>query len=458
MTNIDLWQAVLGELELLVSKANFTTWFRNTSILEIVDDKVVVCVPNAFTKAWLENKYHGYILTALQRLTNAAVLNVTYKVASLAPQNLVKNEVGVSNQINQRSQIQGDHPIETPVSQINKGGFNQKYIFDRFIVGKNSELAYAACRAVAAGLGKTYNPLFLYGGVGLGKTHLIQAIGNEVLTNFPDLKVVFTTCEHFTNNFVQSIRDGKVDQFKKKYREVDLLLVDDVQFLSSKEGSQQEFFHTFNSLYEKQRQIVISSDRAPLEISDITDRLRSRFSMGLIADIQPPEVETKVAIIYKKAALEKLVISEEVAYFIATKVKSNIRELEGCLIKLGAHASLTGMPIDREMAKNVLKDLISDDDRPVTVDLIQKTVCEYFGIKLLELKAKKRTKEIANARQIAMYVSRQLTQHSLSEIGRYFGGKDHATVIYACKQVDEKREKDENLNKSVENIIRKISG
>ena len=272
------------------------------------------------------------------------------------------------------------------------------------------------------------------------------------------MTVYYVSAEQFTNEVISAIRHEKMGDFKDKYRNVDVLIIDDIQFIANKTTTQEEFFHTFNSLYEKQRQIVISSDRAPLEISDITDRLRSRFSMGLIADIQPPEVETKVAIIYKKAALEKLVISEEVAYFIATKVKSNIRELEGCLIKLGAHASLTGMPINREMARNVLKDLISDDDRPVTVDLIQKTVCEYFGIKLIELKAKKRTKEIANARQIAMYVARQLTQHSLTEIGRYFGGKDHATVIYACKQVEEKREKDENLNKSIENIIRKISG
>ena len=217
-------------------------------------------------------------------------------------------------------------------------------------------------------------------------------------------------------------------------------------------------FHTFNSLYEKQRQIVISSDRAPLEISDITDRLRSRFSMGLIADIQPPEVETKVAIIYRKAELEKLTIPEEVAYFVASRIKSNIRELEGCLIKLGAHASLTGMPIDLNMAKVVLKDLIADEDKPITVETIQKAVCDYFGVKIHDLKARKRTKEIANARQIAMYLSKQHTQLSLSEIGRYFGGKDHATVIYACKQIEEKRKKDENLNKSVESVEKRIAG
>ena len=245
-------------------------------------------------------------------------------------------------------------------------------------------------------------------------------------------------------------------EFKEKYRNVDALLVDDIQFIAGKTTTQEEFFHTFNSLYEKQRQIVISSDRSPMEIADITDRLRSRFSMGLIADIQPPEVETKVAIIHKKADMEKMAISDDVAYFIATKVKSNVRELEGCLIKLGAHASLTGMPIDINMARNVLKDLISDEEKPVTVDIIQKAVGEYFGMKAQELKTKKRTKEVANARQIAMYITKQLTQLSLSEIGRSFGGKDHATVIYACKQIEEKRGRDETLKKTVEYISKKI--
>jgi chromosomal replication initiator protein len=247
-------------------------------------------------------------------------------------------------------------------------------------------------------------------------------------------------------------------EFKEKYRNVDVLLVDDIQFISGKTTTQEEFFHTFNSLYEKQRQIVVSSDRSPIEISDITDRLRSRFSMGLIADIQPPEIETKIAIIYKKAELERMHITEEVAYFIATKIKSNIREMEGCLIKLGAHSSLTGIPIDIDMARKVLKDLISDDDKPITMESVQKAVCDYFGMRMQDIRTKKRTKEVANARQIAMYLVKQHTQLSLSEIGRGFGGKDHATVIYACKQIEEKRQKDENLNKIIENINKRIKG
>ena len=452
MTNIDLWQAVLGELELLVSKANFTTWFRNTSILEIVDDKVVVCVPNAFTKAWLENKYHGYILTALQRLTNAAVLNVTYKVASLAPQNLVKNEVGVSNQINQRSQIQGDHPIETPVSQINKGGFNQKYIFDRFIVGKNSELAYAACRAVAAGLGKTYNPLFLYGGVGLGKTHLIQAIGNEVLTNFPDLKVVFTTCEHFTNNFVQSIRDGKVDQFKKKYREVDLLLVDDVQFLTNKEQTQEEFFHTFNALHQLNKQIILTSDRPPKAIPSIEKRLVSRFEWGMIADVGKPDLETRAAIIQRQIQERNFPLGAEVVSFIAEAITNNVREIEGALTKLHAYYQLNTVVPNLEVARALLASLQGEMSGNITPKKVIRLVASYFDVSLENLLGSSRRKELVLPRQIAMYLLRMECSSSFPSIGQELGGRDHTTAMHACEKIKRVLETSGRLRADVEQI------
>ncbi|MEW6214526.1 MAG: chromosomal replication initiator protein DnaA, partial [Nitrospirota bacterium] len=248
----------------------------------------------------------------------------------------------------------------------------------------------------------------------------------------------------------------KMGELKDKYRNVDILLLDDIQFIANKTATQEEFFHTFNALYEKQRQIVISSDRSPKEITAVTDRLRSRFSMGLIADIQPPEIETKVAILLKKAALERINLPEEVAYYLASKVKSNIRELEGCLIRLGAQASLTGRPIDKEMAKNILQDIIEEDEKPITVDYIQRIVSEHFALKLADMKAKKRTKEVALPRQIAMYISKQLTNLSLNDIGKNFGGKDHATVIYACKQVEDKRAKEESFNRMIESLIRKI--
>jgi chromosomal replication initiator protein len=304
--------------------------------------------------------------------------------------------------------------------------------------------------------GKVYNPLFIYGGVGLGKTHLITAIGNAVIDRSTDMSIIFVSAEQFTNEVVSAIRHEKMGELKDKYRNVDLLLLDDIHFIANKTQTQEEFFHTFNAVYEKQKQIVISSDRPPKEIGAVTDRLRSRFSMGLIADIQPPELETKVAILLRKAALEKIPIPEEVAYYLASKVKSNIRELEGCLIRLGAQASLTGRPVNVDMAKNILQDLIEEDEKPVTTDHIQRVVCEHFALKLSDMKAKKRTKEVALPRQVAMYLSKQLTSLSLNDIGKNFGGKDHATVIYACKQVEDRKAKDEVFSRMIESLLRKI--
>ncbi|ODA43369.1 Chromosomal replication initiator protein DnaA [Thermodesulfovibrio sp. N1] len=304
--------------------------------------------------------------------------------------------------------------------------------------------------------GFSYNPLFIYGGVGLGKTHLINAIGNFILDKNPDLNVCYISSEQFTGEFVSAIRHEKMPEFRQKYRTVDIFLVDDIQFIAGKDSTQEEFFHTFNELYSKQKQIVISSDRPPMEISDITDRLRSRFGMGLIADIQPPEIETRLAILYKKAEREGIVLPEDVAYFIASRVKSNVRELEGSLIKLCAYISLTKVPITLEIAKQVLKDLLPDENKPITIEIIQKTVCESLGIKMQDIKSKKRTKEISNARKLAMYITKKLTNLSLSEIGNAFGGKDHATVIYACKQIEKEKEKDENLCRLIDSIIRKL--
>ncbi|MGQ9570250.1 MAG: chromosomal replication initiator protein DnaA, partial [Thermodesulfovibrionales bacterium] len=331
---------------------------------------------------------------------------------------------------------------------------NPKYTFDNFVVGSSNQFAQAAAKSVSEKIGRVYNPLFIYGGVGLGKTHLISAIGNAVIDKNPNLLVLYVSSEQFTNEVVSALRHDKMGEFKEKYRNLDVLLLDDIQFIANKTATQEEFFHTFNALYERQRHIVVSSDRPPKEITAVTDRLRSRFSMGLIADIQPPEIETKIAILLKKAERERINLPDDVAYYLASKIKSNIRELEGCLIRLGAQASLTGRPIDIEMAKTILKDLIEEDERPLTGDNIQKIVCDYFGLKPSDIKAKKRTKEVALPRQIAMYITKQLTEMSLSDIGKAFG-KDHATVIYACKQVEERRAKDEAFNRMIENLIRK---
>jgi chromosomal replication initiator protein len=331
---------------------------------------------------------------------------------------------------------------------------NPKYTFENFITGPSNEFAHAAAKAVAEAPGRVYNPFFIYGGVGLGKTHLITAIGNAVIDKRPEISIIYVSAEQFTNEVVSAIRHEKMGELKEKYRYIDLLLLDDIQFIANKTQTQEEFFHTFNAIYEKQKQIVISSDRPPKEIGAVTDRLRSRFGMGLIADIQPPELETKIAILQKKAEMEKITIPEDVAYYLASKVKSNIRELR-MSIRFGAWHP-TGRLINKDMAKNILHDLIEEDERPITTDYIQKIVCEHFALKLSDIKAKKRTKEIALPRQIAMYLSKQLTSLSLNDIGKNFGGKDHATVIYACKQIEEKRAKDEAFNRIIDGLLRKI--
>jgi chromosomal replication initiator protein len=444
VTNIEkIWDKSLSKIAEKVGDSTFDLWFKPIKLLQLKDKTIALEIPNRFFRDWIEDNYPTIIADAVESILGYP-LTVKYKTAEKEDAALRRMDSRLENRRNKLA---------------SRGIYlNPRYTFDTFVVGPSNQFAHAAAMRVGENPGYAYNPLFIYGGVGLGKTHIINAIGNAIVDKNPGMIVYYVSAEQFTNEVISSIRHEKMAELKEKYRNVDVLLIDDIQFISGKTTTQEEFFHTFNSLYEKQRQIVISSDRSPMEIADITDRLRSRFSMGLIADIQSPEVETKVAIIYKKADAEKLSINDEVAYFIATKIKSNIRELEGCLIKLGAHASLTGMPIDINMAKNVLKDLISEGDKPITVETIQKAVCEYFGMKAQELKTKKRTKEVANARQIAMYIAKQHTQLSLSEIGRCFGGKDHATVIYACKQIEDRRSRDENLNKSIENIIKKLRG
>ncbi len=438
----DFWKKGLSEIAKRVGDSVFDLWFKSIKLLYLKDGTATVEIPNRFFRDWIEDYYPTVISEVMENVVGYPI-TVKYKASEKDDLTLKKMDLKLKSR---------------KTKLANKGiHLNPKYIFNTFVVGPSNQFAHAAAMRVGENPGLTYNPLFIYGGVGLGKTHLINAIGNKMVDKNSGINVCYVSSEQFTNEVVSAIRHGKMGEFKEKYRNVDALLIDDIQFIAKKDITREEFFHTFNSLYERQKQIVISSDRAPLEITDITDRLRSRFGMGLIADIQPPEVETKVAIIYKKAAAEKMTINEEVAYFIATKVKSNIRELEGCLIKLGAYASITGMSINIDMAKTVLKDLILEKDKPITVDLIQKSVSEYFGIKVQDIKAKKRIKEVVNARQIAMYLTKQYTHLSLSEIGRYFGGKDHATVIYAKKQVENKMKKDENLNKSIENIIKKIS-
>jgi len=429
-----IWQKILEIILQKVGEPTFDLWFSPIKLISIKNSEILIEVPNRFFKDWIEDNFPSLLKESFHQVTGNNY-EINYIISGKEPEQLT---------------------IDEKIKQVKRGNLNPKYTFDTFVVGPSNQFAHAASFRVAENPGFSYNPLFIYGGVGLGKTHLINAIGNFILDRKPDLNVCYISSEQFTGEFVAAIRHERMPEFRQKYRTVDVFLVDDIQFIAGKDSTQEEFFHTFNELYSKQKQIVISSDRPPMEISDITDRLRSRFGMGLIADIQPPEIETRLAILYKKAEREGIVLPEDVAYFIASRVKSNVRELEGSLIKLCAYISLTKVPITFEVAKNVLKDLLPDENKPITIELIQKTVCESLGIKMQDIKSKKRTKEISNARKLAMYITKKLTPLSLSEIGNAFGGKDHATVIYACKQIEKEKEKDENLSRLIDSIIRKL--
>ena len=441
MTLEEIWNNSLSKIEEKIGNSIVDLWFRPIKLSQVKEQLVTIEIPNRFFKDWIEDNYPDLIAESIGGLLGHPV-TVRFKLAEKLDPDLKKMDMRMENR-RQKLASRGIY-------------LNPKYTFKSFVTGPSNEFAYAAAERVAEAPGKVYNPLFIYGGVGLGKTHLMTAIGNAVIDKRSDITVIYVSAEQFTNEVVSAIRHEKMGELKDKYRNVDLLLLDDIHFIANKTQTQEEFFHTFNAIYERQKQIVISSDRPPKEIGAVTDRLRSRFSMGLIADIQPPELETKVAILQKKAEMEKIYIPEEVAYYLAAKVKSNVRELEGCLIRLGAQASLTGKPITKDMAKNILQDLIEEDEKPVTTDSIQRIVCEHFALKVADMKAKKRTKEIALPRQVAMYLSKQLTTLSLSDIGKNFGGKDHATVIYACKQTEEKRTKDEAFNRMIETLLRKI--
>lgn len=437
----EIWNDVLVKIEERVGKSTINLWFKPIKLFQIKEQQATLDIPNRFFKDWIEDNYPDMLPEIFNYVLGQPV-GIKYRIVEKVDPDIKKKDIKMENR-RQKLASRGIY-------------LNPKYTFENFVIGPSNQFAQAAAKAIVESLGKAYNPLFIYGGVGLGKTHLITAIGNEVIDRNQDMIVIYVSAEQFTNEVVSAIRHEKMAELKEKYRNVDLLLLDDIHFIANKTQTQEEFFHTFNAIYERQKQIVISSDRPPKEIGAITDRLRSRFTMGLIADIQPPEFETKLAIIQKKAELEKIAIPDDIAQYIASKVKSNIRELEGCLIRLGMQSSLTGKPIDIEMAKNVLKDLIEDEEKPILPEYVQKIVCDHFGIKMSEIKAKKRNKEIAIPRQVAMYITKQTTNLSLSDIGKNFGGKDHATVIYACKQVEEKRAKDEAFNKMVEGLLKKI--
>lgn len=437
----DIWQQSLPMMRGAVGENFFDLWLSPTKLVSLKDGQATVEVPNRFYKEWIEDYHPELIQSAIKSVTDSDV-SLKFRIAD--------REDPAQKKI--------DAKIENRKSKLARKGIflNPRYTFENFVSGPSNGVAYEAAKAVAQEPGRKYNPMFVYGGVGLGKTHLITAIGNRIVDLAPDLQVLYVSAEQFTTEVVSAFRHNKAEELKRKYRNLDVLLIDDVQYVENKDYTQEELFHTINALYERQKQIVLSSDRPPKEIRQVTDRLRSRFSMGLTADIQLPEFELRRGIIEKKAAENGIDVPPDVVDLVAHKVKTNVRDMEGCLIRLGAHSSLTGSPINVAMAKTVLRDIIQDSDKPLTVDGILKGVAEHFGLKAAELKARKRTKGIAQPRQIAMYLARELTEQSLSDIGKQMGGKDHATVIYACKQVEKRRAADENYDRMVETLRNNI--
>ncbi|MFH1598193.1 MAG: chromosomal replication initiator protein DnaA [Patescibacteria group bacterium] len=448
MDKDQLWQATLGELELSISKANFTTWFKNTFISSYENDKVIIAAPNAFTKAWLEQKYHKAILKALQNVTGN-VKEVIYKVENIktGDKKEPKKEVAKIKEVAQRIE-------DEKRDSFNKFGINPKYTFESYVVGKANELAKAACHAVAEKPGLVYNPLFLYGGVGLGKTHLMQAIANYVLAKDKSKKILYVPSEKFTNEFIQSVSNGKISSFKDTYRTADVLLIDDIQFLAGKEGTQEEFFHTFNALHQANKQIVLSSDRPPKAIPALEQRLISRFEWGMIADIASPDLETRIAILDTKCREKGVKINREILNYIGTSIHSNVRELEGALNKIVAYSQLNNSEPDLEAAKNVLSSLVSaSPNKAVTAKQLISTVASYFDISPEDLGGQSRKKELVVPRQIAMYLMRDDLKCSYPNIGQELGGRDHTTAMHAHSKIIKEIEKDEKTRQDI-NLIR----
>lgn len=438
-----LWQDTLNKLENELSKPSFETWLSTTRLLDIEGDTLVIGVPNEFAKDWLESRYAPLIRSTVQSILGQS-MNLRFTIFSF--QETIH-------------QVQDDQPkIPQNIKVENQSNtLNSKYTFDTFVIGNSNRFAHAAALAVAESPALSYNPLFIYGGVGLGKTHLMHAIGNSVIQRSPSTRVLYVSSEKFTNELIESIRDKNPIEFRNHYRNVDILLIDDIQFLAGKEGTQEEFFHTFNALHDANKQIIISSDRPPKEIPTLEDRLRSRFEWGLITDIQAPDLETRIAILRKKAKVENLQVANEVMVYIADKIQSNIRELEGALIRVMAYASLSSSPITVEIAAEALKDIIPvNTPKQISIEMIQQAVSEYYHLSLGEFKAKKRTRAVAFPRQIAMYLSRELTDYSLPKIGDEFGGRDHTTVIHAHEKISENRRKDPLLDKRINEIIQHI--
>ena len=438
LTNI--WSNVISALQSRLNNPSVDTWLNSMNPVKIINDSLIIEVSDKFSRDWLDDRYGPVIKSILYDILEEE-MNVEFALSHDIP-----------GRINNNKHKKNYHISDNPLYHL-----NTKYTFDTFVVGNSNRFAHAACLAVADSPSKSYNPLFIYGGVGLGKTHLMHAIGNHILSKGNLYNVLYISSEKFTNELINSIRDDKTLEFRNKYRSVDILLIDDIQFLAGKERTQEEFFHTFNTLYEANKQIIISSDRPPKDIPTLEDRLRSRFEWGLITDIQTPDFETRIAILRKKAQLEDLDVPDDILTYIADKIHSNIRELEGALIRIIAFASFNQQEINIELAETVLKDILPEiKPRQITAELIQQVVSNHYNLKPEELKAKKRTRSVSFPRQISMFLTRELTDLSLPKIGEMYGGRDHTTVIHACERIGTEIKINPSLESTINELIHTI--
>ena len=435
----NVWDDILTRAETKVNRHSFYTWFKPTTLVREANNELTVRVPNDLFRNWLTKHYAAVISEAVTEIQRDGI-QITFVTAGEAS----------ATEPHPPAPKPPDEE-RPPVARLR--GLNPRYVFDTFVVGSSNQFAHAASLAVAEAPSRSYNPLFIYGGVGLGKTHLLHAIGQYLLNRTPDIKLTYISSERFMNEMINAVRYDRILTFRERYRTIDVLLVDDIQFLAGKVGTQTEFFHTFNSLYEVQKQIVISSDCLPGEIPSLEERLRSRFQWGLIADIQPPDLETKVAILKKKAAAEGVSLPDDVSLYIAGKIKSNIRELEGSLIRLIAYASLTSIEISLPLAQEVLRDLLHHNDQTVTIEMVQNFVANYYKLKIADLKSRNSSKTVTFPRQIAMYLVKSLTTYSLPQIGKSFGGKHHSTVIHSIKKIDERCKRDRDFHRLINSFL-----
>jgi len=433
----NIWDKILEHTKQEIGDRAFENWFTQTHLASITEDGLVIEVPSNFLKDWIYDHYRDIL--------NISILKTIGKVIPMM------FEVKAPSKIDAPTAVRKPAGYETAV-QKKPFYLNPGYTFEGFVVGSSNRFAHAATLAIAESPAKAYNPLFIYGGVGLGKTHLMQAAGHYVSEMHKDMKLFYTSSESFTNELINAIQNRTTRKFREKYRHVDVLLIDDIHFIAGKESTQEEFFHTFNALHDAHKQIVLSSDRPPKTIPGLEERLISRFEWGLVTDVQPPDLETRIAILKKKAERNSIALPDDVLYFIAERIKTNIRELEGALIKVIAYSSLENIKISADLAKDVLKDALLEGEKKISIELIQKKVANYFDVKTSDLKAKKRNRQIAYPRQVAMYLVRELTDMTLPDIGGYFGGRDHSTVIHACEKI----QKEVKKNRNVKNLINRL--